>query len=271
VRFKDRIAQQALETRRQGLPRLMRRLGIVGALFLVFVMALAPASLLGYGLKMQTQGQLGLTQTKGMLWEGQGLLVARDTEGLWQPILSLEWVFEPSALLRGHIVWRLSESGRPVARMALHLGGLRLEHLRIDLPLRVFLGTVPHAMAQAGWRGDLRVQSPALNCHPMRGCSGHLDVLWRNGGVDIAPHQPFGDYRLSIEALGLEQAFRLETLPGSAIRLEGEGRLAPSGPRWQITVEGPPDIVDRLPNVMGPLARRGPQSGQARLEMPLRP
>ncbi|MCB1895272.1 MAG: hypothetical protein KDF95_08415, partial [Rhodocyclaceae bacterium] len=73
-------------------------------------------------------------------------------------------------------------------------------------------------------------------------------------GVDLVPGRLFGDYELSATARGKSGALDLRTLSG-ALRIDGRGGWTEHGRIFfDGRVEGPAEIVGRLPNVMDGIA-----------------
>ena len=231
----------------------------------VLLVAHAPASLLDRALAQASAGRLRALGAEGSLWHGRAQLASVAADGRSaQPWLAAQW---RTALEAGALEWRLSEGAREVLHLRLGWDGVALGGVRLDAPVGALLGALPHAYAQAGWRGALRVTSPGWRCTWHADCSGEATLEWVGAGLDLLPRARLGDYRVSVRAAGRGASVHVLTLDGE-LRVAGAGSWE-AGARAQFSgeVSGPPEIVDRLPAVMGDAARRTGDAARVRIEL----
>ena len=243
------------------------------AFALLFVLAVAtlvvarlPASFMDRVLDHATSGRLRLTATHGSLWAGSGLLALADGRRL-HAMRTLEWRMRllPGALAAAVDV---AEQGRPQLRLRLAPSGVLVERLDLDVPLELVTAAIPHPAARAGWRGRLVLGSEAFGCNWSGACEGRLIVRWLNTGLDVVPQRSLGSHEIRFQALGKVADIAVQTLEGD-IRAQGTGRVAASGEfHFNGILEGDPDLVDRLPNIMSPQARRTEVPGRVTLTLP---
>jgi len=84
---------------------------VLGAIFyLAFLVVGAPSAWMAQGLKHFSQGRLGLAQTSGSLWRGQGELFIAFNSKEDRRLGRIEWRIEPWWLLLGRVQTRLQIS-----------------------------------------------------------------------------------------------------------------------------------------------------------------
>ncbi|MCB1906267.1 MAG: type II secretion system protein N [Rhodocyclaceae bacterium] len=229
---------------------------------LLLVLALAvlglwrmPATVLDRALAGSSDGRLRLLDAAGSVWSGSGTLASLSGDGrAAQPWLQGHWRAEFAGLLAGRVGWRLSERDDTVVHLQFTPGGIEIVSAALDTPLGPLLDSLPHPLARAGWRGAARLESPGIRCDWQGACTGPLRLTWIDAGVDLLPGRRFGDYELTATARGKAGSLIVRTLAGE-LRISGDGgwderqRL-----RFDGRIEGPAEIVGRLPNVMDGIA-----------------
>lgn len=188
-------------------------------LYAIWLVALAPATLLDVALKRTTHGRLRLPEAHGSAWAGAGRLELRDPSGHAGVGTPLHWTFQPQSLLRGRLGFQvaLGDDSRRFP-MSLSLFGLEFSNADFLLPAAA-LGVATPRMALLKPTGELHVRIPALS---YRGdvLSGHGVVGWMSAGSALTPVAPLGDYELRFVGAtdGLHASLR--TISGP-LRLEG--------------------------------------------------
>ena len=233
-----------------------RKLLLLAALTLAFLVARAPARLVDGLVARVTDGNLRLMQAEGSLWHGRGVLASREAGGRsLNPWLPLAWDFDPGAPARLALAWTFTTSGSPLARLEASHAGIALSGLALHAPADAALSPIPHPAARGGWQGDLTLESPRWTCPPDGRCSGEARLLWRGARSALFPGRPFGDYEVRVAADAGSLRFTLQTL-GGALRADGQGE-APFGrpPRFDGHLSGDPEFLARLPAIAAGAAR----------------
>ena len=148
--------------------------------------------------------------------------------------------------------------------------GINLQTLKLTLPAVALGDIAPHPVFQTiGWRGKFTLNTQNYQCTWAGVCTGKLDAIWHDAGVDILPTHNFGDYNIQINAQAGDIGITLSSAPNSAIAAEGSGRVTPKeGLRFTGTLKGDPDTVGRLPNIMDRNAKQTTTPGVVELHFP---
>ena len=214
-----------------------------------------PATVLDRAVADATDGRLRLLDAHGTVWAGSGTFASLSGDGrAAQPWLQGRWHTEFGALATGRLGWRLDERGKTVLQLRLMPSGVEIVRADLDAPLRALLDSIPHPLARAGWRGAARLETPGIRCDWRGACNGPARLQWSDAGVDLVPGRRFGDYELNATARGNSGSLDLRTLSGE-LRIDGQGGWNERGRIFfDARVEGPAEIVGRLPNVMDGIA-----------------
>lgn len=218
----------------------------------VLIVAKAPASLLDLGLAAASGNTLRLAGSRGSLWHGRGMLVARSADGLKaSPWLALAWRFRPSGLLRGELRWLGGEDSGLRGELAFGPAGWRLQGLTVQAPAAIVLPMFPGALAHAGWSGDLAIQAADWRCGWQGDCAGDLSLFWSGASTALLPGQRLGDYTIRCSGDGRQIRFAVRTLAGE-IRVSGTGSLAGrQSADFSGRISSPPTVLKFLPNIAG--------------------
>lgn len=226
-----------------------------------------PATLMDDLLARLSDGKLRIAATRGSLWHGSGLLAISDGQRQLRAIRTLDWRFGLAPETLG-LDLVLEEHQRPQADLRLGIGGLTVERLALDLPLDLIAASIAHPVARAGWRGRLVLASDGFSCDWRQTCEGALRVRWQDAGLDIVPERALGTHEIRFTALGSAFDIAVNTLEGD-IRVAGAGRLEPGGAfSFNGSVEGDPELVDRMPNIMDRNARLSDTPGRVLVTLP---
>lgn len=231
----------------------MRRWSLVAtglSVYLLGVIATAPATLVDLGLQRISDGKLRLVEAQGTLWSGSGQVEIRDPDGRSGAAKSVGWRILPESLLRGHLTCevKLDQASKPFP-LTVSVSGIELSNAVISLPATA-LGLAMPKLAPLGLGGDLllHITSLALARNQMR---GKLTVQWRNAGSVLTPISPLGDYELKLEGRGTAVQAMLSTI-GGPLQLDGKGAWEyGDSPDFLAIARVPPQHQEQL----GPLLR----------------
>lgn len=244
-----------------------RRLLLLVLLVLMLTVARLPAALLDVALAKLSGGTLRLADSQGTLWHGQGMLATPDGRGQLHALRAIGWQLEASASPAG-LVLQLDEHGQRQAGVRLGPSGVSVEQLALELPLAALAAGINHPVARAGWRGRLQLASQGLGCDWQQTCEGALRLRWLDAGLDIVPGRGLGSHDVLLKALGQRFEISVATLEGG-LRISGNGVVEFSGRgSFNGAIEGDPDIVDRIPNIMDQNARASGTRGRVLISLP---
>lgn len=255
---------------------LLSGLGLMAGLAAGLGLADPPTRLLDVVLSQASGGGLRLVQAEGNLWRGQGVLASRSADGRsLLPWLPLSWRFEGAALIEGALQWAVNSADRAAlparhASVRLDRNGLQVQGLALQGPLQAVVAPLPHALAQAGWYGDLGLELPSWHCSVAGRCNGELQLRWHGAGSRLLPGERFGDYELSLQAQDGRLEYRVRTLAGP-VTLEGSGSTTAQGrTAFSGSLRGEHVLLERLPAVSGGAVRRSAEPGRFELRWPPR-
>jgi general secretion pathway protein N len=220
---------------------MLRRLLMALAFALVFLIgliAMAPASLLSALLERSTQGKVLLANPEGGFWSGSGVLLLCGRQEECHTLGRHHWRWLPSGLEVQH------ENEAP---MTLALSPLAqratLRPLQLTLPVSALALLAPQ-LAPYKLQGWIHAESPEITV-ARDGVHGTVTLDWHEAASGFADVRPLGDYRIVLHGEGQSAAVELSTLSGP-LRLQGRGRLGADGAQFSGTAQAAPDAGERL-------------------------
>lgn len=225
------------------------------------------AALMDRIVAVATDNRLRIAETKGHLWRGSGMLSMAGERDVLMPVRQIEWAIGADlSRLRLHVA--LAEHGRHQASIAIVTSGGSLEIKALEVPVRLIARAIAHPAARVGWGGSLALTSPGLICSWGGVCEGTLAVQWNDVTLDILPERHLGDHAIEVLARGNAFDIAVSTLQGE-IRVDGQGRVGRNEAAFfRGSIEGDPEIVDRIPNIMDRNVRPSGQSGRVLIALP---
>ena len=227
---------------------------LFASVFFIGLLALAPSSLLGYGLERATDGQLMLARTKGSLWQGSGILLLKDSSGI-RSLGAYRWHLRPwkaAMQLQAGAYEPMSLRFRPF------LARLDIDRLRLDLPAALLEVAAPQLQPYR-LQGALQAQADHLELDA-RGMLGQVKVDWLHAASGLSPIAPLGDYRIILTGDGQKMEASLSTL-GGKLQLQARGHLDPAkGVQINGTAQaavGAEEELNELLHYIGPEMRPG--------------
>lgn len=223
-----------------------RRLLFAGiGLYLLLLLASAPATLIDGAARDASGGRVRVVQAQGTLWSGNGQLEIRDPRGGSVLSRPLTWRLRPLTLfgLRlGYLVSLGADS--PPFPLTIFFSRVELADAAISLPASALAAAIPKLQAY-GLSGDVHVQIGNLSI-ASAATRGNATLQWRGASSALAPVSPLGDYQLSLEADGAQVRSTLLTLQGP-LQLDGHGEW-PSGskPEFFATAQAQPPSRQQL-------------------------
>lgn len=225
-------------------------LAVIGlAVYVIGLIATAPATLLDASLQGIGQGKLRLVEARGTLWSGSGQIEIRDSGGRTGVAKSVAWRILPESVLRGQLVCEVKLGQAKPFPVTLSLSRIELEKADVSIPATALGLSVPK-LAPLGLTGELLLHVAYLSIERKQ-IHGNLTLQWREAGSAITPVSPLGDYELSFEGAGATVHALLRTLQGP-LQLDGKGAWVNGGNLgFLATASVPPQHQQKL----GPLLR----------------
>lgn len=199
---------------------------LAALVYLVLLLAWAPASLLGWALPRFTQQAVTLGEPQGTVWHGSAARLQVQAAGRAQQLGRADWQLRPLDLFSGRLGFRLGLSGAGIdagGTLRAGLSGTELREVRAELPAKLLGEFSPDlALWQPGGRLALEAERLALG---KQGGEGKAILRWRDA-VSGRVNQPLGSYRADLE--GTDQGLTIKVATeGGALVLQGSGLWNP--------------------------------------------
>lgn len=224
--------------------------------FLLTLIATAPATLLSRLAESSSKGQFLLVNATGTLWQGSAAPAIRQHSGSLQVLERLNWNIELSAMLTGKLVTQLRWDNVVQAQpMVVKVSFGQIELNNVILPLSAqLLGELSPLLKPVQLSGQMQISSSQFK-FSRQGMSGNAVAEWSNAGSVLSSVKPLGHYRINLVGSGQRLDMILTTTSG-VLLLAGKGSFAPDqGLRFQGTARAAPESkggLDELLNNFGP-------------------
>jgi general secretion pathway protein N len=207
--------------------RLALYVALGGIVYLVALLALAPAAWLSQMIERASQQRLELRDPAGSAWSGSGRLYARTRGGDFLELGSVRWTSSPATLLRGRLGANMTvnESAKPI-RVELSPGSFAVKDLALEVPGRA-LGALAPPLEILGPGGRVRIQSDDLRVDG-ESVLGLATVEWRDIRLSRASGVELGSQVARLRGAGSRVDIELGTLEGP-LRVAGSGSWSPRG------------------------------------------
>ena len=198
------------------------------AAYVLFLVVLAPATLLDAGLRHATDGRLRLAQAHGTLWSGRGRLEIVNAAATGSVGKELAWTLQPRGLWGGRLDYEVAID-HATSRFPLHLSlrGIELANVDFSLPASA-LGVAVPRIAPLGPRGDL-VWHIAKFSRAGDDLAVEASMIWQGASSALTAVAPLGTYELRVNSAAGLLNVTLHTRSGP-LRLDGSGSARGNGP-----------------------------------------
>ena len=202
------------------------KFALLGAvLYLLFVVSVAPATWLAWGVARASRGVVTLSEPVGSVWNGQGGLVIHSGITPPQSLGRVDWEINPAWLFAARLQARVHVTG-PDGDLS---GSAGVSYDRVHLqnikgsasPRLVAVVYSPVSLFEPS--GQFQVTSESLQI-AASGITGTLQLTWQDAGFNLSDVNPLGDYRLHAQGAGNILQLKIETLKG-ALTINGQGEV----------------------------------------------
>lgn len=202
-----------------------RRVAILTVvLYVAFVVAAAPASVLAWALAVATNGVATLEGAQGGVWRGHAqALVIKDGSGAPHYYERLRWDCHGARLVAGELMFRLqldSPRLRGSGKAGLRWDGMSITDAAFQVPASLIAAYRPE-VSSAGLSGELAIQSDGLT-FDRSGIRGVARIAWLDAASAMSTVRPLGEYRALVTGMGSHVEFRIRTESG-VLKVEGRG------------------------------------------------
>ena len=197
--------------------------------YLVLLLAWAPASLLVWALPYFTHETVWLEHAEGSVWHGQAAgLVLRPGNSRAVPLGRVNWQVRLQDVFAARLGYQIELAGADVhAAGVLRAGfkGMELQAARVELPAS-WLGQVSPDLEQWQPGGKLIFETASLAFDRNGGTDGEAILHWRDAASGRV-RRPLGSYRADLVGTASGFEVKLSTEAGP-LQLQGSGLWSPA-------------------------------------------
>lgn len=242
---------------------MMRRVGrVIGLglafclLFLIFLVATAPATWLAWGVARGSRGVVNINAPVGGFWRGSATLVIHEATSPPRDLGQISWNVHALWLFlgRAQIELRLVDSNIDLhGLVGITHNTLYLDDVSADINATYASIVYPPA-ALFSPDGRVTLRAPAVKIQ-QGSVTGKAELTWTDAAASLSNGKVLGDYRLTLDGQGQSVPLKLETLKGK-LKLDGQGMWQPDSGQVQLSGNAVPQEqqsdVDALLRLMGP-------------------
>lgn len=238
----------------------MKRWWAVGiALFVVGLVATAPAEWLGAAIARQSGSRVLLANTGGTVWRGSGFLIVKQG-GQTFDIGAVRWSLSPWSLFLLRLSTHMELTGEGIQGsgtvVALPTGTVAIDGLNLRASADGLAAVYP-PLGFFAPSGQLQAVTDSLTIDRQT-VVGSASVTWQGAGVNLTAVRPLGDYQLRMNGTASGLALDVATQGHGALAVNGTGTYEASNGR--LTFKGraealaQADALRPLLNLLGPPA-----------------
>jgi len=188
-----------------------------------------PATWLDESLRLVSRGALGLGDTGGSFWQGEGRLQGLLPHGEVVTLATLRWSFGFADLPRGKLRFtaRAIRDDRVILLATLRPGGIEVHDMELALPAAM-LGHLSPTLREAGLSGQISMSARDFSIDDA-GVRGQAEARWEDAASSLVAVRPLGSYQFEAHGEADALRLRLTTLQG-VLGLSGDARLQGAQP-----------------------------------------
>lgn len=238
----------------------MKRWWAVGvAVFIVGLVATAPAEWLGAALTRQTASRVLLANPSGTVWRGGGFLIVKHGEQTFD-LGAVRWSLSPWSLFLLRLSTHMELTGDGIQGSGTVVvspsGTVAIDGLNVRANADSLSAVYP-PLGFFAPSGQLRAVADSLTIDRQT-VVGSASVTWQAAGVNLTSVRPLGDYQLRMNGTARGLALDVTTQGRGALAVNGTGTYEASSGR--LTFKGRAealaqvDALRPLLNLLGPPA-----------------
>ncbi|MEP6656834.1 MAG: type II secretion system protein N [Betaproteobacteria bacterium] len=186
----------------------------------------APATLMAARIAHVTSGRVTLSEARGTIWHGQGVLAAGDAR------IPVDWHLHPVPLLRGEIAIDVTpgviDATTPRGRVVVDAHGTRFGDFALSVPAAAVVNAFSQ-WPQLEAAGAIEITAERIDWRPPAG-SGTMIAMWRDARIGLAGAEPLalGEISLTLSVAEGRLGGPLRNRGGD-FSLDGELDVQPTG------------------------------------------
>ncbi|MGJ3701197.1 type II secretion system protein N [Variovorax sp. AFSI2.2] len=198
------------------------QIAVTGLLTLVFIVWLAPASLIGIVLQQASHRLWSLADVDGTLWNGRGVITGKPDKSPRQVSLPpLSWKL--LGFQNGRLLFQVSANGQPVGHLQIGSSGWQANLHGLDIEARELTPLLPGILNKGEWHGLVNFRQISAQGNWQSTKISQVEVQWLNAATSLIPKGQLGSFVLKGHAESVGMSFSVTSQDGP-LMISGEGK-----------------------------------------------
>lgn len=194
---------------------------LTSLLTLLFVVCLAPASLIGAVLRQVSNQQWDMVNATGALWNGHGVFLGKALNDQPPTLLpALDWNFE--GLQSGAVSFQLKANGSPMGQALLGLNGWQVKLRDFSMEAKDITPVLPGMLNKGGWQGLLKFRKVHAQGDFTGLQTSQFELEWLHAATSLLQNGQLGNFSVSGQVEKSGQSFSITSQEGPLV-ITGQG------------------------------------------------
>lgn len=198
-----------------------RQIAITCLLTLVFMVWLAPASLIGTVLQQASNHEWDLADADGTLWNGRGVVTGKRGKDPRQVSLPLlDWKLDGVQNLG--LLFQIKANGSPIGQMQLGLNGWQVNLRGLGVEAKEATPLLPGMLNKGEWQGFLKFRQISAQGNLQSTRISQIELEWLNAATSLLPKGQLGTFELKGHSENSGVSFSITSQDGPLV-ISGQG------------------------------------------------
>jgi len=203
----------------------IHQITITGLLTLVFIVWLAPASLVGTVLQQASNQTWNLADAEGTLWNGHGVITGKRDKELRQVSLPpLAWKL--TGLQNGGLFFQITTTGQTIGQVQIGWSGWQTNLHGLNMEAKEITPLLPGILNKGDFQGVLNVRQISAQSTWQSAGISNVEVEWLNAATSLIPQGQLGSFVLKGHTENAGVSFSITSQDGP-LMISGQGSHTP--------------------------------------------
>jgi general secretion pathway protein N len=199
----------------------LHQIAITGLLALVFIVWLAPASLVGAALQQTSEREWHLADADGTLWNGRGVITGRRGKDPRQMSLPpLDWKLD--GFRNGGLLFQIRTNGLPIGQVQIGWGGWQANLHGLGVEAKDVTPLLPGILNKGDWQGLLNFRQISAQGDLQSTRISQIEMEWLNAATSLIPKGQLGSFMLKGRSETSGVSFSITSQDGP-LMISGQG------------------------------------------------